>query len=78
MARRIRKADLATEKEILSFFTLLMRDEDAETTLRMRAAEMIYKQLHMTENTTSSKKEALCIQVEYQKGGEDLAKADAD
>jgi len=70
---RIRKADLATEKEIMSFFTRLMRDEQAETPLRIRAAEMIYKQLRTErdEHTTDTNNN-MRIQVEYQNGGDNI------
>lgn len=68
---RIKKSDLATEKEIMAFFTKLMREDDFEITLRVRAAEMLCKHFGETYNEPQELAQTpLYIQVDYGKEGE--------
>lgn len=68
---RIKKSDLATEKEIMAFFTKLMRDDDFDITLRVRAAEMLCKHFgELSDDVKTSAQTPFYIQVDYGKEGE--------
>lgn len=59
---RTRKCDLATTKEIIAFFTMVMRDENFDTTIRMKAAESLSK--HMQQTTEEPYKQ-MTIKIDY-------------
>lgn len=60
MGRRKKTADY---KEVIAFFSEMMRNQDASDTARMRAAEMLCKLLN--DGKKENEKD-VCVQIEYE------------